>query len=55
MSPYWSTISPNGIYGAAAKGTKEKGDQLFAAAVEGLIEVIRDFKKYPMLQRVDHH
>jgi len=55
LVPYWSTISPDGVYGDATKGTKEKGDQLLAAAVEGLVGVIRDLKRYPIPKRVDHH
>ena len=55
LAPYTSAHSPNGVGGAATKGTKEKGNQLFAAAVEGLIEVIRYLKGYPTLKRVDHH
>ncbi|GAG81696.1 unnamed protein product, partial [marine sediment metagenome] len=55
LFPYWSTSSPNGVYGAASKSTKDKGDQFLIAAVEGVVEVVRDLKKYPILERIDHH
>jgi len=55
LVPYWSSISPDGVYGAATKGTKEKGEQLFEAAAEGLAEIITDLRNYPMPERVDHH
>ena len=55
LIPYWSSISPNGVYGAATKGTKEKGEQLFEAAAEGLAEIITDLRNYPLPERVDHH
>lgn len=54
LVPYFSTISPNGVYGAASKGTKEKGDQFFIAAVEGVVGVVRDLKKYPISDRKQH-
>ncbi len=55
FAPYFSSTTENGTYGAASLGTKEKGEQLFEAAIEGLIEVIRDMRKYPIRERVDHH
>ena len=55
FAPYFSSTTENGTYGAASLGTKEKGEQLFEAAIEGLIEVTRDMRRYPMRERVDHH
>ena len=53
--PYWSSLTEIGVYGAPTKATKEKGEQFLKAAVEGLIEVIREVKQYPIRERVDHH
>ncbi|MFY0543800.1 creatininase family protein [Brevibacillus sp. H7] len=55
MMPYWSAISETGTLGDPTVATKEKGEKLLAAAVEGLVEFIRIFKERQHHPRVNHH
>ncbi|WP_368652876.1 creatininase family protein [Ornithinibacillus sp. 4-3] len=55
MIPYWSAISETGVLGDPTVATKEKGEKVLNAAVEGLIEFIRIFKEQEVLGRVNHH
>ena len=54
MIPYWSSISETGTLGDPTAATKEKGRQLLAAAVEGLIEFISVFKSRKHCSRISH-
>lgn len=49
-----SSASPTGVSGAATMATKEKGKEIFNAAVENLVEFVRLFKDMPKAPRVDH-
>lgn len=55
MMPFWSTLSKTGTRGDPTVATKEKGDKWLDAAVKGLKGIIRDFKKYEIKARIDHH
>ncbi|MGP4082246.1 creatininase family protein [Pseudalkalibacillus sp. R45] len=56
MVPYWSSISETGTLGDPTVSTKEKGDKLMDAAVEGLIEFIKLFReREDTPPRVNHH
>ncbi|MEM7343783.1 MAG: creatininase family protein [Chloroflexota bacterium] len=55
MMPYWSSMSESGVRGAATKGTREKGEKFLEAAIEGLIELVREFKTVELQPRRDHH
>lgn len=55
LMPYWSTMSKSGVRGTATKGTQEKGEKFLEAAIEGLIELIREFKTIEIRARQDHH
>lgn len=55
MVPYWSSISPSGVMGDATKATKEKGEQFLEAAINGLIELIRELRQTPILERRVQH
>ena len=55
MMPFWSTLSESGVRGDATKATREKGEKMLAAAIEGLIELIREFRSVEIRPRVDHH
>lgn len=52
---WWSSFSPEGIYGFVEGSSEEKGKQLVAAAVEGLANVFRQFHAKTIPPRVDHH
>lgn len=55
LMPYWSTMSVSGVRGDATKATREKGEQFLEAAVEGLIELVHEFKAMALPPRQDHH
>lgn len=55
LMPWWSTISKTGVKGDAARATQEKGEQFLEAAIEGLIELVRELKSVELPPRVDHH
>ncbi len=55
LMPYWSTMSVSGVRGDATKATREKGEQFLAAAIEGLIELVRELKSAEIRPRQDHH
>jgi creatinine amidohydrolase len=55
LMPYWSTMSVSGVRGDATKATREKGEQFLAAAVEGLVELVRELKEMELPPRQSHH
>lgn len=55
LMPHWSTMSISGVRGDATKATREKGEQFLEAAVDGLIELVREFKTMTLPPRQDHH
>ena len=55
LVPYWSSISPSGVMGDATKATKEKGEKFLEAAINGVIELIRELRKTPILARRVQH
>ena len=55
LVPYWSSTSESGTRGDATLATREKGEKLLAAGIEGLVELIRELKSQPILPRRDQH
>lgn len=55
LVPYWSTQTASGIKGDAAKASREKGEKFLEAAIEGLIELIRELGETSILPRRDQH
>lgn len=55
LVPYWSTQTASGIKGDATKATREKGEKFLEAAIEGLIELIRELGETSILPRRDQH
>ncbi|MEM7134010.1 MAG: creatininase family protein [Chloroflexota bacterium] len=55
LTPYWSVQTGSSVLGDATKATKEKGEQFLEAAVEGLIELIRELRETPILPRRNQH
>lgn len=53
--PYWSTMTRSGVRGRATLATREKGEKMLAAAVTGLVELIREFRGVDLGERFDHH
>jgi creatinine amidohydrolase/Fe(II)-dependent formamide hydrolase-like protein len=48
-------MSVSGVRGDATKATLAKGEQFLAAAVEGLVELVREFKTMTLPPRQNHH
>lgn len=55
LMPFWSTMSVSGTRGDATKATREKGEKFLAAAIEGLVELVRELKATEIRPRVDYH
>ena len=55
LMPYWSSMSESGVMGDATKATPQKGERFLAAAVSGLIELIRELSQTEILPRRDMH
>jgi creatinine amidohydrolase len=55
MMPFWSSMTKSGVRGDATKATAEKGKLFLEAAVEGLMEFIREFKETDILPRKKHN
>ncbi len=55
LMPYWSSMSTSGVRGDATKATREKGERFLEAAVEGVIELVRELKTMELPPRQDHH
>jgi creatinine amidohydrolase len=51
----WSRFSKSGVVGDPTLATKEKGEKVFAAVVEALVELVREFKTYARGARQDMH
>jgi creatinine amidohydrolase len=55
MMDHWSRFSKSGIVGDPTLATKEKGQKIFEAVVEGLVELVKDFQGYARDARQDMH
>lgn len=55
LMEWWSSISRTGVMGDPTVATKEKGKRWLEASVQGLVEVIEEFKHRKFPTRVDHH
>ncbi len=54
LMPYWSSMSVSGVRGDATVASRAKGEKFLAAAVEGLVELIREFRTVEITPRQDH-
>ena len=55
LIPYWSQQTASGVMGDATRATVEKGEKFLAAAVDGLVELIRELKQQEIPPRRDQH
>jgi creatinine amidohydrolase len=55
MMEWWSRISETGAIGDPTLATADKGKRWFEATVDNLIEFIREFRKFEIRPRRDHH
>ena len=55
FNDYWGRWTQLGVHGDPTSATAEKGEIIFKAAVEGLLELVDDIKAWPVEKRVDQH
>ncbi|MEE2659234.1 MAG: creatininase family protein [Candidatus Latescibacterota bacterium] len=55
LVPYWSSQTASGVMGDGTKASVEKGEVFLAAAVSGLVGLIRELRDQPILPRRDQH
>jgi creatinine amidohydrolase len=55
LMPFWSSLTDSGVRGDATKATREKGEAFLEAAIEGVIELVRELKGAEIRPRQDHH
>jgi len=51
----WSRFSKSGVVGDPTLATPQKGEKVFEAVVEALVELVRDFKTYSRGAGQDMH
>jgi len=55
FNDYWGRWTETGVHGDATKGTAEKGEQIFEAAVEGLLGLVDELRDWPIEERAEMH
>ncbi len=55
FSDYWGRWTQKGVHGDPTRATAEKGKVIYEAAVSGLVEVIREWRSWPVEKRSDQH
>lgn len=55
FSDYWGRWTTLGVHGDATTATAEKGAVIFEASVTGLIEVVDEWRAWPIAERADQH
>ena len=55
FNDYWGRWTQLGVHGDPTVATAEKGEIIFEAAVEGLVEFIDEVRDWPIENRSDQH
>ena len=55
FNDYWGRWTELGVHGDATTATAEKGKVIFEAAVSGLIDLVDEWKAWPIADRKDQH
>ena len=55
FNDYWGRWTDLGVHGDARTATAEKGEAIFEAAVSGLIELVDEWRHWPIAERQDQH
>jgi creatinine amidohydrolase len=55
FNDFWGRWTKTGVHGDATKGTAEKGEQIFEAAVTGLVQLVDELRDWPIDKRDDLH
>jgi len=52
---FWGRWTESGVHGDPTTATAEKGKVIFEAAVSGLIQVVEEWRNWPIAERSDQH
>lgn len=52
---FWGRWTDKGVHGDPSAATAEKGKIIFEAAVTSLIDIVDEWKKWPIADRLDQH
>ena len=55
FNDYWGRWTKRGVHGDPTAATAEKGRLIFEAAVSGLIDVVDEWRAWPIAERSDQH
>ena len=55
FSDFWGRWTKSGVHGDATTATAKKGEIIFEAAVSGLVEVVEEWRAWPIAERSDQH
>ena len=55
FNDYWSRWTDLGVHGDARPATAEKGRIIFEAAVSGILELVEEWRNWPLAPRRDFH
>ena len=55
FNDFWGRWTETGVHGDPTTATAEKGKVIFEAAVSGLIDVVDEWRTWPIAQRSDQH
>lgn len=55
FNDYWGRWTNLGVHGDARTATAEKGKVIFEAAVNSLVEIVREWQQWPIADRMDQH
>lgn len=55
FADYWGRWTKDGVHGDPTKATAEKGKLIFEATVSALIEIVEEWRAWPIAKRSDQH
>lgn len=55
FNDYWGRWTKLGVHGDATVATAEKGQVILEAAVSSLLELVEEWKEWPIAERSDQH
>jgi creatinine amidohydrolase len=55
FNDFWGRWTQLGVHGDATTATAEKGEVIFEAAVTGLLELVNEWRDWPIATRSDQH
>jgi creatinine amidohydrolase len=55
FNDYWGRWTRTGVHGDPTKATAEKGRVLFEAAVSGIVDLVNEWRAWPLAERSDQH